>query len=86
MMTQDDKITMVENMIGVWKECMFEYNPQYSTDETLGKVIEFCERFDLDINCIKIVFDSVEEPYYYDIENDEIKNSERDEEDDSDEE
>ena len=49
MMTQDDKITMVENMIDVWKECMIEYNPQYSTDETLGKVIEFCERFDLDI-------------------------------------
>ena len=61
---------------------MFEYNPQYSTHETLGKVIEFCERFDLDINCIKIVFDRVEEPFYYDIENDEIKNSNNDEDDD----
>ena len=83
-MTQDDIITMIVNMIDVWKECMIEYNPQYSTDETLGKVIELCERFDLDINCIKIVFDRVEEPYYYDIEKDEIKNSERDEEDEGD--
>ena len=81
MMTQDDKITMVENMINVWKEFMFEYNPQYSTGETLGKVIDFCERFDLDINCVKIVFDRVEEPFYYDIENDEIKNSSSDEDD-----
>ena len=77
---EDYKITMVKNMIGVWKECMINFNPQYTTYHTLTKVKEFCDRFDLNSYIVKDIFDSVEDPYYYDIENDDIRSNEEESE------
>ena len=69
--------------IDVWKGQQMIYNPQYSPFDTLDKLKDLCEYHNIkDKNILKDVFDECEDPFVYNIENDDITNSEDDEEDD----
>tara|TARA_R110000824_G_scaffold3860_1_gene18490 strand:+ start:1491 stop:2609 length:1119 start_codon:yes stop_codon:yes gene_type:complete len=57
-------------------------NPSYSTKDTLGYIKSICENKDV----IKEVFDECENPFYYNIEKNEIMNGAEEDEDEDDEE
>ena len=66
---------MVVSVIYTWTETLAYFDHQYSTIDTLEKVKEACKEYELDIHEVKSIFDEVEHPFYYDIEKDEIFNS-----------
>jgi len=73
--------------IDVWREEQIKYNSQFSTYDTLDKLKYLCEYHNIeDKNILKDVFDECEHPFIYDIENDEITNSEEDDESEEEEE
>jgi hypothetical protein len=67
--------------IEVWREEQMRFNTDFSTYDTLDKLKDLCYKYNIeDKNIIKNVFDECESPFVYNIENDEITNSEEDEE------
>ncbi len=73
---QYSALDMVKSNMEMWRECMCDFDAQYFPSDTLGKVKELCKDYDLDIYSVKEVFDYIEDPFYYDIDKDEIFNSE----------
>ena len=63
---------MILAKIDTWKQQQMIYNPQYEPEETLSFIKECCEEYDLDLKDVKEIFDEVEDPYYYDIDEDDI--------------
>tara|TARA_R110002126_G_scaffold127948_3_gene270375 strand:+ start:138 stop:449 length:312 start_codon:yes stop_codon:yes gene_type:complete len=69
--------------IEVWRGEQIKYNSQFSTYDTLDKLKNLCDTYIIeDKNILKSVFDECESPFVYNIENEEITNSEEDEESD----
>ena len=68
-----------------WIEGFSCHNSNYTTDDTLSYVKECCSEYNLDILSVKKIFDECEEPFYYVIETNEIKNSEDPDSDDDEE-
>ena len=74
---------IVEEMVGTFLECGAIWNQNLGTDDTLEFIKEKCERFNLDENIVKELFDDCQYPFYYDLETKEIVNGdESDDEDD----
>ena len=77
---------LLDICIELWKEEQFNHEANYSAKDTLKKIIELMDKLgeNWDPILLKEVFDDCEEPFYYDIDKDEIRN--HDDDDDSDEE
>jgi len=72
---------LLEGIIEVWRGEQMKYNPQFTPDETLQKLKDLCEIYMIDDkNILKEVFDECEKPFVYDVNTDEISNSEEEEE------
>ena len=73
--------------VDVWRGQQMLYNSQFETFDTLVMIKYLCEYHNIeDRNIIKSVFDECESPFVYNIENDEITNSEEDDESEEEEE
>tara|TARA_R110000782_G_scaffold26062_1_gene67159 strand:+ start:3356 stop:3628 length:273 start_codon:yes stop_codon:yes gene_type:complete len=77
---------LLEGVIEVWRGEQMKYNPQFMPEETLQKLKDLCEIYMIDDkNILKEVFDECENPFVYDINTDEISNSEEEEEEEEEE-
>lgn len=71
---------IVYEKVETWRECMCQYNSNFSTEETLYFIKETAKDFDLDDTDVKNIFDECEHPFYYDLDKKEIINGDYEEE------
>ena len=74
---------IVEEMVGTFLECGARWTSEdhLGTDDTLEFIKEKCERFNLDENIVKELFDDCQHPFYYDLETKEIVNGDESDDD-----
>ena len=70
--------TILETKVNTWRECQMVFNSQFDTYETLEFITQECISGDKQL--IKEVFDGCEEPFYWDIEKNDIINGDEDSE------
>jgi len=63
-----------------WRFCMFQHQYDFEPKDTLSFIKEIAEDFDVDDKQIAKIFNECEDPYYYDLDKEEIINGEESEE------
>ena len=75
----------MEDKLVIWRECMVDYNPSFSTEDTLEFIKQEGEVYGLSETDVKNLFDECEYPFYYDLTKKEIINGDDEEEEEKDE-